>query len=386
MTVKTAAEYLASAEDHLEQWIGLLEKIVNIDSGPGNDVGMATVYDVLSAELAGLGFSCRRESNAGPDVLLGHRRASSPAVKMMLIGHADTVFGEGTPDERPFSRKGDTFTGPGVADMKGGLVVMLGGMMLAAEHLDSVELTVLVNGDEESGSKDSKGIVEKFGAGQDVVLVFEPGRPGGGIAKARRGAHRLDVEVLGKAAHTGVNPQDGANAIEAASHHVLALQALGREVEGATVTTSMISGGTRPNIVPDRAVIRVDIRFDMDEAERDVMDGVQRIVSVESVAGTSTVVHQLDRRPAFVDDGKSARLIEVYLGAAKELGLTVVPMATGGSSDGNFTSALGVPTLDGLGVVGGGYHTVDEYAEVDSLPQRASLFATLLTHLATEER
>lgn len=377
----SAADYYRQAAAAAPDLVETLRIMVDTDSGPGDDGGIGKVYDQLSGRLRRLGFDVRLEPNAGPDVFVARRSGDDGAPRIMLIGHADTVFPAGTPAERPFADHGDRFSGPGVADMKGGLVVMLGGLELLGDQLDAVDVTVLVNGDEESGSLHSRPVVERLARDQDVALVFEPGLPVGAVTKARNGAHRLNIEVTGRPAHTGVNPQDGANAIEEAAHHVLRLQELGRSVSGATVTAAMITGGSRPNIVPDHAVIRVDIRFNRPEAEAEVLAEIERITATPTVAGTSTVVHHLDQRPAFVDDGRSDWLVDLYLDGASEIGVDVEVAHDGGSSDGNFTSAQGVVTLDGLGMVGGGYHTDEEYVEAETLPQRVALFAALMSRL-----
>lgn len=375
------SDWLVSARDREPEWLAVLAEIVDIESGPGDRTGIGRVYDALAARFSPLGFTDQRLPTAGPDVFLAHRPAAvDGALKLVLIGHADTVFATGTLDGWAFHYEGDRVTGPGTADMKGGLVAMLAGLTLAGEAgLDLLDLTVLVNGDEESGSAESRETIERLAPGFDTALVFEPGRPPNRIVSSRRGAHRFEVEVKGRPAHTGVNPEDGANAIETAAHHVLAIQALGRSIPGATVNAVIISGGKRPNIVPDLAVIRVDSRFDNEAAERQVVEGMDGLVGDGPVAGARTEIRSLDRRPAF--ESVSASLEAIYQAAATELGLEIESAATGGSSDGNFTSAAGVPTLDGLGAVGHEYHTRDEYVLTSSLAERAALLARVLQRI-----
>lgn len=381
------SELLAAARDRQDEWLAVLEAMVSVDSGPGDADGIARVYDLAERELSQLGFgSSERLPTAGPEVFVARRAGhAEPALRLLLIGHADTVFAAGTVDERPFARRGDRVTGPGVADMKGGIVVAIAGLALAgSDVLDRLDITFLLNGDEESGSADSRETIERLAPDFDAALVFEPGRPPNRIVASRRGAHRFDVVVQGKAAHTGVNPQDGANAIETAAHHILTVQELGRSIAGATVTAAMIEGGRRPNIVPDRCVIRVDTRFDTDEAESAVVEGIRALAGDGPVPGTTTEVRSLDRRPAFA--AVAAELDALYKQVASEMGLEITSEPTGGSSDGNFTSAKGVPTLDGLGAVGHDYHTADEYVLVDSIAERAAVFAGLLHRLADGEK
>lgn len=373
---------LETARARSREWVDLLGQIVDIDSGPGDIAGIGRVYDVLDAALGALGFDSERVSTPGPDVFVARRPGRGNGPRIALIGHADTVFAKGTVQERPFTRDGDRVRGPGVADMKGGLVVALAGLDLAGpEVLDRLDLTVIVNGDEESGSADSRAVIEELAPGFDATLVFEPGRPADGFVVSRRGAHRFEVAVTGRPAHTGVNPDDGANAIETAAHHILAIQELGRSIPDATVNAVMISGGTRPNIVPEHAAIRVDSRFDNDEGERAVVSGMQALEGPGPVDGTTTVVRSLDQRPAFEARPEAASLARLVLDTGRELGFELTAEATGGSSDGNFTSAAGVPTVDGLGAVGHDYHTPDEFVLVDSIPQRAALLGSLLQRL-----
>lgn len=373
---------LESAHARRDEWVDLLGEIVAIDSGPGDTVGIDRVYAVLDAALTDLGFASERVSTPGPDVFVARRRSEDNAPRVALIGHADTVFAKGTPEERPFTREGDRVRGPGVADMKGGLVVALAGLDLAGPNvLDQLDLTVIVNGDEESGSADSRAVIEELAPGFDVTLVFEPGRPTDGFVVSRRGAHRFEVAVTGRPAHTGVNPDDGANAIETAAHHILAIQDLGRSIPDATVNAVMISGGTRPNIVPEHARIRVDSRFDNDEGEQAVVSGMRALEGPGPVDGTTTTVRSLDQRPAFVVRPEAAALAQLVVDTGREFGFALTGEPTGGSSDGNFTSAAGVPTVDGLGAVGHDYHTPEEYVLVDSIPQRAALLGVLLERI-----
>lgn len=377
-------DHLAQARERSNDWLTLTQQIVDIDSGPGDHDGVSEVYDVLQSRLAVLGFSFRCLPTEGPDVFVARRHAEN-GPRLALIGHADTVFPKGTPDRRPFSRDGDLLRGPGVADMKAGLVVAVAGLELAdPSTLDRLDISVVVNGDEESGSAQSRDTITDLAPEFDAALVFEPGRPPNQIVSSRRGAHRFNIVVSGRAAHTGVNPHEGANAIETIAHHVLAVQQLGREIPGATVTAVMLSGGSRPNIVPESAVLRVDSRFDTREAEERVISGVRALAGEGPVPDTKTEVHSLDRRPPFLAAAES--LMEQCREVGAEMGMTITSEPTGGSSDGNFTSAAGVPTIDGLGAVGSGFHTEDESVIADSVHERAALFAGLLDRMAVDGR
>lgn len=384
MTDSPAAVWQPTAVDD-SRWIALLGEIVSIDSGPDAPDGAHAVMDRLGAELVPLGFTVQRQPTDGhPDVVVARRPATAAAAtRMLLIGHADTVFFTGAAAERPFTVIDGIATGPGVADMKGGLVVMVAALAaMAPAELDTLDLTVMINGDEEQGSQGSQQHFVAAAQDADVALVFEPGRPGGMAVHARRGAQRYRVAVAGKAAHTGVNPQDGANALEALAHHVLAIQQLGREVTRGSVTAAVAAGGSRPNIVPDAAWVHVDTRFDDAATAEQIHAGMLALDGTSPIDGTATTLEILDGRPAFLRSEAADRLIEVLAAAATDVGVPFDTVATGGSSDGNFTAGEGVPTVDGLGAVGSGYHTRDEQLEIASVALRARLLAAALVRIS----
>jgi glutamate carboxypeptidase len=366
-----------------ESWIRALRGIVDIDSGPGDRDGIDRVYDQLTEHLVSIGFSVRRQGTAGPDVLIAARSpTATPTLRILLLGHADTVFGSGTARERPFALDGNAISGPGVADMKGGLIVLLAGLSMALPHLDSLGITLIVNGDEESGSVDSRDVIVTHARTHDLALVFEPGDPPNAVVTSRQGAYRFEVEVSGRAAHTGVNPAEGANAIEAAAHVILEIQALGRSLPNAHVNAVMISGGTRPNVVPDLVRIRVDTRFRDKRTEADIVAAINALAGPGAVAGTLTAIRSLDRRPAFETHPNTEMLTSILERAALDLSQELDVHAGSGSSDANFTAAAGLPTIDGLGVVGSGFHSADERALLSSLKDRALLFAKTLETLS----
>nr|WP_246221103.1 M20/M25/M40 family metallo-hydrolase [Phytoactinopolyspora mesophila] len=298
-----------------------------------------------------------------------------------MIGHVDTVFPVGTAAARPFTVTGDRAFGPGVADMKGGVVVMLAALSeLTADELAGLDLTLLFNGDEESSSRDSRTVIEAEAAGKDVALVFESARRNGAIVTTRRGVQRFQLDVTGRASHSGTNPGAGANALETLAHKIIAVQELDARVEGASVNAVLAGGGSRPNIIPDAAHVHIDCRFDDSAAEAAVHESLRGLTGPGPVEGTATTLTAFGGRPPF---GQPAtELANAYLDAGRRLGLDITTTFAGGGSDANLTAALGVPTLDGLGPIGSGAHTADEYIDVPSIAERAAACARLLAGLA----
>lgn len=366
------------------RWLKLLEQLVNTDSSSYDPAGLETVIGLIRSQWEALGFSTELVlSDRGPHLVAKRRSAQAEAPTLLLLGHVDTVFDPGTAAKRPFTVKGNRAYGPGVADMKGGLVLMLGLIetLQAYDLLDVAHWLVVHNNDEEIGSIGSKAMIEMLARQADAAFVFEPGRPDGSIVTARKGGQAYVLEVQGKAAHAGVNPQDGASAIETLCRKVVQLHQLNDYQAGVTVNVGVIQGGSRSNVVADHARAEVDVRTPTPELAQWAKDGVYEICRRPEVAGTKVQVTLRGERRPLVPTAKSQALLGVFKKTAQELGYQLKWTATGGGSDGNITAACGVPTLDGLGPVGGGFHSPDEYLEVGSLAQRAALAAGALCRL-----
>ena len=296
----------------------------------------------------------------------------------LLLCHLDTVWPVGTLAERPWRVEGEQAFGPGVYDDKASAAIILA----ALEGLQALGLaprhpvTVLFNSDEEVGSPSSRPLIEAEAARARVVFCVEPARPDGALKVWRKGTGRYTVTALGRAAHAGADHEKGVNAIEELAHQVLRLQGMTDYGTGTTVNVGRIEGGTRANIVPDRAQVRVDVRVKtMAEWER-ISAAIAALQPV--LPGARLVVEGGMSRPPME---ASPVTLEPFWRAqeiAAGLGLTLTADGTGGASDANFTAALGVPTLDGLGALGDGAHSVDEYIFIPSLAERAALLAALL--------
>jgi glutamate carboxypeptidase len=311
------------------------------------------------------------ESELGPHV----HWSGGGEPKVLLLGHHDTVFPVGTLARRPFRIAGGHATGPGVFDMLGGLVQAVHG---AAGLDDRSGIEILMTADEEIGSPASRALIEDRALACGAVLVFEGAADGGGLKTGRKGCGMFEVTVTGRAAHAGLEPAAGVNALIEAAHQVLVIAALDRPELGTTVTPTVATAGTASNVVPAEATIGVDIRVET-AAERDRVEAALAALTPR-LDGAQLTVRGSVRRPP-MPESASAGLFAI----AQRLLPGLEGRSVGGGSDGNFTAALGVPTLDGLGAVGGGAHADHEYVVIDSMPERARLVAGLVRAIRSAE-
>ncbi len=367
-------------DQHGEEMIQRLETIVNMDSGSYTKAGVDRVGEKMAAWLRELGMDVQVivQENLGCHVIA--RKKGTGERKILLVGHLDTVFDEGTAAQRPFTVKEDRAYGPGVADMKAGLISILYALAALWENgWDQFgEITVVMNGDEEIGSHTSEEIFTREGKKADAAFVMEPGRADGSIVSERKGVGGYEVIIEGIAAHAGVEPEKGASAIEELANKILDLHRLTDFTTGTTVNVGVIKGGTRPNVVAETAYAQVDLRVkSMEEAER-VQNAVAGIAAEAVVAGTKSKILGGLGRPPMVKTDKAASLVGMVKEAAALVGFDLTDTATGGGSDGNFVSALGTPVVDGMGPVGGRVHSDDEYLELNTLPERCKMLAMTL--------
>ena len=307
--------------------------------------------------------------------------------RFVLTGHMDTVF----PVDHPFQEVtwlgDDTINGPGTADMKGGLNVILHALKSfeGMEGADRVGYDVMINSDEETGSLASRGLIEELAKGKYAALTYEPSAlPDGTLAHARGGTGNYSITITGRSAHAGRNPQDGRNAIVAASDLVLRIKAL--EAEDITVNPAKIEGGAANNVVPDLAILRFNIRPKSTDAMHR-FDGELDTILKAIKTGHEVGVHRhggVTRPPKPVDE-KAQALFDLVKACGAELGQTIGWKPTGGVCDGNNIAATGVPVVDTMGVRGGAIHSPDEFMIVPSLRERAALSALVLSKLSTGE-
>jgi len=298
--------------------------------------------------------------------------------QILLLGHFDTVWPVGQLERMPLAEANGRLHGPGIFDMKAGIAV---GMLATRALLETGapparRIVMLWTTDEEVGSASSRQAIEDEARRSDAVLVLEPSLPGGALKTSRKGCGTYEVIVRGIAAHAGVDPAKGASAIQELAHQVIRIQALQDLARGVSVNVTMIQGGARSNVIPDEARAVVDVRVPT-IADAHAMDrALRRLAPID--ARTRLEVGGGVDRPPLERSEAVVRLYDQAREIARELGQDLAEGATGGGSDGNFTAALGVPTLDGLGAIGDGAHALHEHVELDALPDRAALIAGLI--------
>ena len=374
----------AAVTADLPSYLRDLERLVNTDCGSYTPDGVNVVGQWTAEFLAGLGATV--ESRPDPAGRLGDTvvatfvgRAGAP--RILLIGHLDTVFDPGTAAERPFTIADGIARGPGVTDMKSGLLAGLYALKALMGELGGLpfeRLVFVANPDEEIGSPTSTPHIREIAADMDATLVLEAARANGDIVSSRKGILDLRITVTGRAAHAGVEPEKGRSAILEAARIVGDLHALNGRWPGVTVNVGVIAGGTRPNVVAEQCSLQVDVRG-VTRAELEAAEAeIHRIAETTVVPDTSVAFEPMARWWPMEKLPRSARLVEHAKAVAEGLGFTIADAATGGASDANSTSGMGVPSLDGLGPIGGNDHSPTEYMDVESIVPRTALVAGLL--------
>ena len=370
-----ALAWLAAQRAAMED---LLRALVEVSSATGDPEGVAGVVAALEPALAAAGVETERVASArfGPHLAF---RGPAQGAPVLLVGHADTVFPRGTFEG--FRREGERAFGPGAFDMKGGLVVLRFGLAAAARAglLDRLPVAGLVVSDEEVGSPESQPLLRERARGAACALVFESGRPGDLVVTRRKGVASLRAEARGVAAHAGNEPERGRSAIWALARFVDRVQALSDPARGRSVNVGTFHGGTSKNTVPEGATCDVDLRFETVADGRALEDAVRDAASAAALPGTTIELARSSARAPLERTAASAALAAEY-GAcqrASGLGAGEAPLA-GGGSDACTTSEAGVPSIDGLGPRGAGYHTRGEVVELASLVPKAQALLRFL--------
>ena len=374
------------AEERLPEFIEVLQAMVNIDCGSYTPAGVNRIADLCERRFLDSGWRVERRPHVPADgeallgdLLIGTLTGSGTS-NILMVGHMDTVFDEGTAAERPFRVEGSIARGPGVSDMKGGLLTgFFATEVLRAAGADGFgSITYVCNPDEEIGSPFSGSVIRELAPHHDVALVLEGARENGDIVSSRKGITDYEIVFRGRAAHSGVEPEKGRNAVLAAAHATVALHELNGRWPGVTVNVGVARGGTRTNVVAERCVLHVDLRSPelatLEEAEREVA----RICHVPTVPDLEVEIVANGWHRPMEKLGDAQRLVDDAITGAAELGLELRDAATGGASDANTTSSAGTPTIDGLGPIGGDDHGPAEWLDLDSVAPRVTLLAGII--------
>ncbi len=392
---RTVLDWLAAQRPAM---LALLEALVNIDSGshdkPGVDAVGARLRDVLESHgivhdvIPDDHFGDALRASVG-GVPIAHLRdgvpGSGPNTTILLMGHRDTVFPQGEASRRPFRIEGERAYGPGVADMKPGLVMNAFVLAAFAKFGGApAPLVGLFTGDEEIGSPFSRPLIEAEARRARAVFNAEPGRPSGAVVTARKGGVFMRLAITGKAAHSGANFAQGISAIEELARKIVALHALTDIARGITVNVGIVRGGQTVNTVAPSAQAEVDLRF-LTRADRDVtMARIQSIVDTSYVPGTGARLDIFGEFLPLTETPDGERLYRHYAGCAEALGVKIPAEFTGGCADSGFAAGAGAPTLCATGPVGGKAHTPEEYLELDSIVPRAQALALAILRLGQD--
>ncbi|GCE26450.1 glutamate carboxypeptidase [Dictyobacter alpinus] len=387
--------FVERAEELMASFFADLQTVVNIDSGTYLRSGVNQVGQYLQQRFQQMGLQTCFDKQAkeyGDHLVAVHTGTNPQGPRLLLVGHMDTVFPDGEALRRPFSRsylKGvEIAKGPGVLDMKSGLLMGIYALrlLIEAQAVDYQTLTFVCNSDEEIGSPSSRALIGRLAQESDAVLVLEPGRVLNRIVSARKGIANYRVAVQGLSSHAGVEPDKGRNAIVELAHQVVALQAINGTIPGATLNVGIIRGGERTNIVPDYAYCDIDVRV-RDRAGLEAIEAAMQRVTVHPMLdGTVITLSSGVKNAPFERTAASQQLVQLVREVGTTLGLEIEDVSSGGASDANTTAGLGVPTIDGLGATGGLAHNPDEYIEVEHLPMRIALICGLIQHVCTYYR
>lgn len=368
----------------LEKYIEELRTLVDVDCGTQTHEGVAKVAAIMQTLWQQEGWHTEQVdlgSAVGPGVFVCNKPKATE-FDVLLVGHLDTVFPAGTVAERPMSRDEERLYGPGVSDMKSGLLNILWAMRtLPAEHLARLSIAVAMNPDEETGSVHSHEWIGKLAKRARCVLVCEAARADGSLVKARKGMAGYKLTFTGVAAHAGNEPEKGRSAITAFANSVLAINALSNTDRGTTLNVGVVQGGSAANVVPAALSAELDVRFwENDEYDR-VHQALTTLCEKEFLEGVSTSLTRVNHKPAMAASEETQLLMRLVELAGQEEGVKVTWQAVGGGSDANHTAALGIPTLDGLGPVGAGFHSPAEWLDIASIEPRIRLLRRVVSML-----
>lgn len=370
-----------SLNDYLQE----LRPLIDVDCGTYTVDGITFIADQFEAKFAELaGWHVKRIDCGKAGVGLEIRnKPEAEQIDVMLIGHMDTVFPVGTAELRPMTTDAEKAYGPGVSDMKSGLLNVVYAMRnLDQTVLDKLSICICMNPDEETGSLDSVEWIQATAKQAKNVLVAEAARADGGLVKARKGMARYKLTFSGVAAHAGNEPENGRSAITEMANWIIAINAMTNFESGTTLNVGIVSGGAGANIVPEHAEAIVDVRFWSNAEYDDVDTELNGLTQRPFIDGVSIQLEREAYKPSMVPSEQTESLMALVEQAAEELSIDINWKEVGGGSDANNTAILGVPTLDGLGPIGAGFHSDQEYLLLESIEPRIKMLMRVLEKLA----
>ncbi len=384
--VNKMKEIISFLESSRAAFLDDLAALVNGDCGTYNKAGVDRMGEWVSARGKEWGWEVERfaQTEYG-DCWLARIRGDGGG-RVMLIGHLDTVYPDGTAAARPMKIDGARVLGPGTSDMKGGLLVGMYALR-AFQNIswrDFAEIVFFFNSEEEIGSPVSRPLYSQAAREMDAAFILEAARANGDIVSARKGSGKFTVRVKGKSAHAGVEPEKGANAVLELAHQIIALHKLNGIAPGVTVSAGVIGGGTRSNVVPEEAWALVDARAVDPAGAEKIRRAIAEMNGRATVPGTQVEIEGGFDFPPMAKTPATAYLTELAQNVAREIGFEVKDAATGGASDANTIAGLGVPVLDGLGPIGGLDHSPDEYIDAESILPRTALLAGLIQRVVEQ--
>ncbi len=385
-----APNYLPRLQSYQRELLDRLELLVNIDSGTGQIEGINSIMLYLEHWLRDIGFAVELHPSDlyGKNLVARRQGQGGGYLRLLLIGHVDTVYPQGSVAIQPFHMRDGVAFGPGVIDMKSGVLQGIYTLQALVESgfEEYSELILVFNNDEEVGSAGSATLIREIAQQVDIGLVLEPSRAIEVVTKARKGADKYVMDVIGVPAHSGAEPNRGRSAVIEMAHKMIAVHSLNSMFPGVTFNVTRISSSEQLNVVPDAARCHISVRAYTERGLDLAAEALEQIAKGCSIPGTQTRLKRIRGRIAYEATSEIMRLVEMAQVEAQGLGIDLVAESKGGVSDGNLLMEVGVPALDSLGPAGGGMHDLKrEYLRVDSIPVRGALLAGLIHSLCLSD-
>ena len=373
------SDLLARCRARTDEMVDLLTTLINYETFTAEKAAVDVFATALTAMLEELGADVERIPRAKVgDILLAKWNAGAEGKPITFVGHMDTVWPLGTLAERPVRIEDGRLYGPGSIDMKAGLAVMLGAIKLLrdAGRFPNRPIWALITSDEEIGSVHSRDLIKEIAAQSGLCLVIEPATPEGAIKTWRKGVSDYHISVTGRSSHAGGAPEAGINAVVELAQQIVRVNQLNDLKNGTSVSVTVVKGGHASNVIPDHAQADIDVRFLKQEEAvriREAMNGLYPLLP-----GAQLRITQGDERPPLERNDQMRAAFQQLKAIGDSVGLNLFEDGSGGGSDGNFTAAVGTPTLDGMGPTGEGLHALHENVLISSLPEKTALVVALL--------